>query len=186
MTGEDRPEWLDEISADDCVKLDVRPILASGADPLEQILAKVDTLNPDGILLIEAPFNPLPLRRMLAGRGYASHGVPLSPKHWQVYFKKQDTADLAPLPDLSDLPAFPFYWHEGMLQMDLRRLEPPNPMVAILKVIESREGGDSFMVRLMRDPIYLYPELSERNWHAELLEEGNDGLRVMIVKGHKE
>lgn len=185
MTGEMPPEWFAGLDEDDCTRLDVRSMLATGVDPLAEILAEVDLLPVQDILLIEAPFDPVPLRRMLAGRGYASHAVLLSPEHWQVFFKKQDRADLPVLPDLSDLPPFPLYWHEGVLEMDLRRLEPPNPMIAILKVIESDEGGNYFIVRLIRDPLYLYPELVERNWYAVVLEESDDGLMVRINKGNK-
>lgn len=179
MTGEISPEWFVDLSLDDYVQLDVRPILAKGIDPLEQILAKADTLPEQDILMIEAPFDPLPLRRLLAGRGYASHAVSLSPEHWQVFFKKQKTQIL---PELPDLPAFPIQWQDGMLEMDLRRLEPPNPMIAILKIIEGGEGGDSFIVRLTRDPIYLYPELSERSWQAQILEDSGAGLKILISK----
>ncbi|PCJ43295.1 MAG: hypothetical protein COA81_04445 [Alphaproteobacteria bacterium] len=182
MTGEMPPDWFADLNEDDCMRMDVRPILARGDDPLEQILAKVELLAVQDILLIEAPFDPLPLRRMLTGRGYASHAVPLSPKHWQVFFKKQDGAKLPDLPNLSDLPAFPLYRQDGVLEMDLRGLEPPNPMIAILKVIESGKAGDKFIVRLMRNPVYLYPELVERNWQAQVLEERDDGLRVEITK----
>ena len=185
MTDEITPEWLADFDENDCVRLDVRPILAGGSDPLKQILIKVDLLSAEDILLIEAPFNPVPLRRMMASKGYISHAVSKSDKHWQVYFKQHDVEDLPALPDLSELPAFPLYWYEDVLHMDLRRLEPPNPMVAILKVIEGGEGGDSFIVRLMRDPIYLYPELSERNWKAEMIAENPDGLRVRVYKGNK-
>lgn len=185
MTSEIFPQWLANLCQDDCARLDVRPILAGGVDPLEQILAKVDQLAEQDILMIEAPFDPLPLRRMLGAKGYASHAVALSRRHWQVFFKKQERADLPQLPDFSDLPPFPHYWHEDVLEMDLRRLEPPNPMIAILKVIENGEGGNYFIARLIRDPIYLHPELVERNWHAEVIEENADGLSVKIIKGNK-
>ncbi len=182
MTGEITPQWLAGFDIDDCVRFDVRPILEMGVDPLEQILAREELLSGQDILIIEAPFDPVPLRRLLGGRGYASHAVSLSPKHWQVFFQKQSTAAL---PELPDLPAFPMQWRNGILEMDLRSLEPPNPMIAVLKVIESGEGGERFMVRLMRDPIYLHPELVERNWYAEISEESDQGLRVQIIKGNK-
>lgn len=176
------PTWFADLNQDDCVRLDVRPVLAAGDDPLERILCQLDQLSAADILLIEAPFDPVPLRRMLAGRGYDNHIISLSPEHWQVYFKQQAVVILPELPDLSDLPAFPYYWHEGQLEMDLRRLEPPNPMIAILKVIEAGNVTDNFRARLIRDPIYLYPELAERGWVAEVLEENDAGLLVKIIQ----
>lgn len=180
--------WLADLKKEDCVRLDVRPILATGVDPLDQILVVVETLDPEDTLLIEAPFDPLPLRRLLAGRGYISQAVPCAERHWQVFFRKgegQDVPQVPGLPDLSDLPDFPVDCREGELDMDLRGLVAPNPLIAVLKVIESGAGGASFVVRLLRDPIYLHPELAERNWSAVVLEDTSEGLVVRLKKGRQ-
>lgn len=180
---ENRPDWLSALCSDDLIELDVRPVLATGEDPLTQILAMASGLSGDDILRIEAPFNPHPLRKMMASKGFDSFGAELGPRHWEVFFKYQDSVTLPPLPDVADLPPFPLYWHEDILHMDLRRLEPPNPMIAILKTIESGQGGDAFHVKLARDPIYLYPELAERCWQAKVIEENENDLKVIICKG---
>ncbi len=176
-------ENITDIDAGDIIGLDVRPILAGGADPLEQILAHVAELPPDAILRIEAPFDPVPLRRLLAGRGYGSSSRQISEHHWQIFFKKQDTP---PLPDLIDLPDFPMVWRDGILEMDLRGLMPPDPLVAVLKVIESGRGwadnNPVFTVWLSRDPIYLHPELVERQWHTEMIRQDSDGLLIRIIR----
>lgn len=177
------PEWFIGLNEGDCTRIDVRPILARGTDPLELILENVAQLSPDDVLLIEAPFDPLPLRRLMAGRGYDSYGVQLSDQHWQVFFMQQE---IRHLPELPDLPVFPMQWRDGLLEMDLRGLTPPNPMIAILKIIENSTGGDDFMVRLMRDPIYLHPELVSRHWRADVVEESDDGLMVRIKKEHEQ
>jgi len=160
-------------------RMDVRPLLARGIDPLEQILARVSNLPDNAILQIEAPFDPLPLRRLMTGRGYDSHSVQRSEDHWQVSFRKQDGAKL---PDFPDLPDFPVTRQGDILEMDLRGLTPPNPMIAVLKLIESGQAGEGFTVRLDRDPIYLHPELAERHWHAEMVEDGDNGIRVRISR----
>ncbi len=176
-------ENITDIDAGDIISLDVRPILAGGADPLEQILARMAELPPDAILRIEAPFDPVPLRRLLAGRGYGSSSRQISERHWQVFFKKQD---MPPLPDLPDLPDFPMVWRDGILEMDLRGLMPPDPLVAVLKVIESGRGWTDdnpvFTVWLNRDPIYLHPELVERQWHTEVIRQDSDGLLIRIIR----
>ncbi len=181
--AEKRPVWLLDTCHDDYITLDVRPILASGEDPLKQILAIASDISNDNILKVEAPFNPHPLRKMMASKGYDSYGVELGPRHWEVFFKFQKNVALPPLPDVSSLPPFPLYWQDNILEMDLRRLEPPNPMIAILKTIESGQAGEAFHVKLIRDPIYLYPELAERHWLAKVVEENENDLRVIIYKG---
>ena len=185
MSDDDKSKWGeggDNLNQMECLTLDVRPILARGVDPREQILAMVDQMKPDNMLLIEAPFDPVPLRRLLAERGFESQVKRISDTHWQILFK---LGEMPPLPDLPDLPPFPMIWISGELEMDLRDLDPPNPMIVILKVIESGEGGDAFTVRLIRDPIYLYPELVERNWRAQIISQNEKELRARIFKSDK-
>ena len=53
------------------VTLDVRPLLAMGQEPFEDIMAAVHALPPGGELELIAPFAPLPLYAVLAERGFA-------------------------------------------------------------------------------------------------------------------
>jgi len=176
-------DWTLDLKDDDCVPFDVRPILAQGTDPLEKILQKTKELSPKDILLIVAPFDPVPLRHVMAGKGYDSFVSEVEEGYWKIFFKKlPKTRKMRPLPLLPDLPPFPSSWKDGRLGMDLRGLTPPNPMIAVLKIIETGEGGDGFQVRLNRDPVYLFPELALRGWHADVIEEGKAGLLVDIVK----
>jgi len=177
------PDWLCGILPEQIIALDVRPILAADIDPLAEILSQVKKMSPEAILSIEAPFDPVPLRRLLAGKGYDNYALQRSGQHWQIYFKKHDVQKM---PDFPDLPDFPVLWRGGILEMDLRKLTPPDPIIAVLKMIEGtagfREIGEAFTVWLNRDPVYLYPELAGRQWHAEIIRKDGDGLLVKIVK----
>jgi hypothetical protein len=55
------------------------------------------------------------------------------------------------------------------VHLDLRGLEPPEPMVAILKLIDGGEAGPVLVAHLDREPIFLYPELDDRGWAHEIL-----------------
>ena len=46
--------------------------------------------------------------------------------------------------------------------LDLRGLEPPEPMLRILTTFEAMSAGASFRARTDRQPIYLFPELAAR------------------------
>ncbi len=58
------------------VRLDVRPILAEGGEPLELILATADALPPGGTLEVHAPFDPVPLYQVMRHRGFAHRTIP--------------------------------------------------------------------------------------------------------------
>lgn len=69
------------------VPLDLRPIFADGHEPLAIILDHVRHLPDGAALVIDAPFHPVPLRRLLGGRGYQSMARSLAPDHWRVAFR---------------------------------------------------------------------------------------------------
>ena len=86
LLSEARPDWLD--GNPDLHRLDVRPLLENGHEPLADILAFARQAPPDCILAIDASFHPQPLRRLLGSRGYDSFAEPLAADHWRAYFRK--------------------------------------------------------------------------------------------------
>jgi len=69
---------------------------------------------------------------------------------------------------------------DGVLHIDVRGLEPPQPMVAIMRVLEGPEPVDSLIAHLDREPIYLFPELDERGWTHEILAREPGEVRLAI------
>jgi hypothetical protein len=61
-------------------------------------------------------------------------------------------------------------WHtaEG-IHIDVRGLEPPDPMVAILRLIDEDPDRSVIIAHLDREPIFLYPELEDRGWSHDLM-----------------
>src|SRR5271166_1424233 len=61
-------------------------------------------------------------------------------------------------------------WHTAeAVHIDVRGLEPPNPMVQILRVLDEGEVGLVVIAHLDREPIFLYPELDDRGWSHEIV-----------------
>ncbi|ALJ39460.1 MULTISPECIES: DUF2249 domain-containing protein [Azospirillum] len=63
--------------------------------------------------------------------------------------------------------------------LDLRDLQPPEPLLRILERIDSG-NGEPFDVRLKRDPLLLYPELAERGWTWERLDAETEEKRLRL------
>lgn len=84
-----KPRWLDDFGDDGMRRLDVRPLLESGHEPLPEILRATGALVPGEILVLEATFHPVPLRRLLGEHGYVSYAESLASDHWRVYFRRQ-------------------------------------------------------------------------------------------------
>lgn len=72
--------------------------------------------------------------------------------------------------------------------LDVRGMDPPQPMVEILSLIDRGEAENVVTVHLDREPIFLYPELDDRGWSYEIVtsECGNSScehdVRLRIVR----
>jgi len=67
-------------------------------------------------------------------------------------------------------------------ELDLRGLDPPEPMVGILGRIEADPDRASFTVRLSRDPIHLFAELGERGWGWQYLGSSEGEVRLRLAR----
>ena len=66
--------------------LDVRPILATGEEPLELILETAVGVSEGEVLEITAPFEPVPLYAVLGARGFAHLTEMRAPDEFVVRF----------------------------------------------------------------------------------------------------
>jgi hypothetical protein len=69
------------------------------------------------------------------------------------------------------------------VHIDVRGLEPPEPLVAILDLVESLGDETPVIVHHDRDPQMLYPELAERGWTAEYLPAAPGEVRLRLTRG---
>ncbi|MEM7120428.1 MAG: hypothetical protein AAF563_04070 [Pseudomonadota bacterium] len=79
--------WFDDVDVNEACLVDTRPIFENGKEPLAVILQMVAVADRDDILIVDAPFCPAPLRRLLARRGYESGVKELAANHWRCAFK---------------------------------------------------------------------------------------------------
>jgi hypothetical protein len=55
------------------------------------------------------------------------------------------------------------------VHVDVRGLEPPEPMVTILQAIDGGGIDGALIAHLDHEPIFLYPELDDRGWSHEVM-----------------
>ena len=139
--------------------LDVRPILTSGRDPLDDVLVEVARLCPGAALLLSAPFRPAPLIALLAGRGHGVTARPLGDGGWSV--------------------AVAIGCADGVV--DLTECEPPEPMEAALVAGEGLAPGASWLGWMPRYPRLLVPLLADRGlgWTVA---EAADGTALLHLR----
>lgn len=67
-------------------RLDVRPLISRGQEPLSRIRAALDSLDENQGLMLIAPFLPASLIELLGSEGFLSRFEPGKGSDWVVYF----------------------------------------------------------------------------------------------------
>jgi uncharacterized protein (DUF2249 family) len=67
-------------------------------------------------------------------------------------------------------------------ELDLRGLEPPLPMLRILERLEATPAGEAFIARTDRQPLHLFPELTQRGAQHASLQTGDGSWRTTISR----
>ncbi|WP_448190306.1 DUF2249 domain-containing protein [Azospirillum sp. sgz301742] len=173
-------DWFAQAERSGAAIVDVRPLLAEGQDPFASVLQASATVEPGGFLMLDAPFDPAPLRRVLAGKGFMSVGRPVEPGHWRICFRRDGSAADDSVFDPPALRKPGETWREGAaLHVDVRGMTPPGPLTAVLRLVEAGEA-EEIVVHHDRDPMLLYPELEERGWECVTKTAHGDEVRLLL------
>ena len=157
------------------VHLDVRDDIRRGQEPFARIMSTVKQLTPSQVLVLRTPFEPVPLYAVLGKKGYAHRTERRAADDWCVSFYR------AGVPERSGQVAPPISGQAvRSLVVDVRGLEPPEPMVRILHAVERLKAGETIEVLHERRPLFLYPQLDERGFKHETDEPEAGVVRIRI------
>jgi uncharacterized protein (DUF2249 family) len=188
-----RPAHLERWPESARVRLDVRGDIRAGREPFAQIIAAVDGLPPDGLLILRAPFEPVPLYRVLGRRGFAHWAERHAAGDWSVWFFRDAEAAEAPsgaaVPSATSSPGTAERGSTApgdTVRVDVRGLEPPLPMVRVLEAVEMLAPGQRLEVWHDRRPIFLYPQLEARGCRHATDEPEPGVVRILVWPGGPE
>lgn len=167
--------------------LDVRADIAAGSDPFKKIIDTVSRLKTEETLLLVNSFEPVPLIRILNDRGYSTHVANVGPDEVNTYITR--TSESKPLMSNPDIQETSFekveQKYEGKLhKIDVRALPMPQPMVKILDHLETLEPGVALFVYHKKIPVYLLPELKEKQF-SYVLRQVDDGVNLIIYRSNE-
>jgi uncharacterized protein (DUF2249 family) len=172
-----KPGMLDLVPESRQVHLDVRPDIQRGQEPFVRIMAAVKSLAPDQVLVLRAPFEPIPLYDVLAKRRFA-HWIQWGrPADWSVWFFRQ--ADEPGSGAEENVPALAGDALPRVI--DVRGLEPPEPMVRILEELKRLQPGQRLEVLHERRPMFLYPQLDDRGF-SHVTDEPEPGVIRIVIQ----
>lgn len=153
--------------------LDVRPILAQGGDPFGRILRAAQALGPAEALHLVVGFEPRPLYATLGGLGLAHH-TERTHDVFHVWFYRAGQRPGAASPSPERVPLLP------VVELDVRGMEPPNPMMTILERLAELGPGARLRVHHHREPVHLYERLRLRGYAARTERRGEGDYLVHI------
>jgi len=179
------PEFMKNITPENVLELDVRPILNEGKDPFTLIIGKVKALGPRQTLKIINDFEPIPLILLLEKQGFKTYSEVVDDGTYHTWFFK---ADASTIPNATvkgnadDFDAWVKKFEGHTTTIDVRHLEMPLPMLTILDELDKLPEGQALYVDHKRIPVFLLPELEERKfeYRAKEISEGN--VKLFIFK----
>ena len=173
---EPKPAALAGIPPARHVHLDVRADIRNGDEPFTKILAAVKTLAADQALELRTPFEPLPLYRVLARQGLAHWAQAQAADDWSVWFYRDEAGAAAPAGRTAAAQARP----ARTVTIDVRDLEPPQPMALVLERLETLADDEQLEVLHTRRPMFLYPQIEDRGFAHETEEPAPGLVRIVI------
>lgn len=182
----EKPGWVGSLEPKSEVLMDVRPIIEQGEEPFQAILQTVKGLQDGQHLRLVNSFEPVPLYAVLGKMGFEHHTQCLEGV-WTIYFKKSAQVKES-LPGKETPQSIKEALFDEMakrtprVELDVRGLPPPEPMVRILETLSSVPPGGLLFVHHHREPVLLYDKLKEKGFEAATRRMGEEDYKVLIWK----
>ncbi len=183
--AEPMPAFMKALDTTNIIELDVRPVLEAGNDPLSIILDTIKSIIPGRALKIINTFEPTPLIALLGRKGFESYTTIGSDNLMETYFYKSagQTAGLEihrMVHQKDDFQNVVDQSADNLIYLDVRQLEMPLPMTTILEALENLQPGKALFIYHKRIPVFLLPELAERNLDYRIKEMPTGDVHLII------
>ncbi|MCK9480599.1 MAG: DUF2249 domain-containing protein [Bacteroidia bacterium] len=179
------PDFIKNLTPQNTVELDVRPILDEGGDPLNLIMMNVNKLTSNQALKIINTFEPTPVIMILEKRGFVAYTEVVNENVVHTYLYKTGDANEVKAEVKTDAAG----WEEMLVkfankidEVRVEKLEPPLPMMMVLEACDNLKDDRAVYVYHKRIPVFLLPELQERNLDYRINEIEDGDVRILIFK----
>jgi uncharacterized protein (DUF2249 family) len=160
-----------ELGVMDQITLDVRPIIVTGVDPFQKIMLATKSLKVNQTLRIINVFEPLPLISVLENKGFEAWTKQVATDEFHTFFRKVETVltdeNAEKNRDIDSADSFDMKvlgFGSNIVEIDVRQLEMPEPMVTILNAIAILPESHALFVHHKKVPQFLLPELKNRGF----------------------
>lgn len=166
------------------IELDVRDDLRRGEEPFSRVMTVVAAMRDGDVLHLRAIFEPAPLFAVLAKRGFRHESVSHAADDWSAWFWREamPSDDASPADGANaatdDVPPN----DATTTYLDVRDLEPPEPMLRTLAALETMPSGHTLVQVNRRVPQFLLPMLAERGFAYAIDESRAERVLVRISR----
>jgi uncharacterized protein (DUF2249 family) len=180
-----RVDFTRTIDPSSIVRLDVRDMIRENKDPFNVILAALAKLEPGQVLLLVNSFEPVPLLRILGSKGYrfeVRHVLPDLVETWILPGDAIDNAGQSAAADEALFERTKTGYGGKLVTIDVRPLEMPGPMMAILRELDNLPEEHALFVLHKRVPQFLFPELQQRRFRWLTLPVSEREVHLLVYK----
>ncbi len=190
VEAEPMPKYLEELDSEMIVDFDVRQMIAEGGDPLRPIQEKIKALKAGEALKVITDFEPIPLIKVLERQGFQSHLNYVDSDTIESYFYDSNpTKGGIKAMEAEEETSTSGDWQEIMrqfagqlIEIDVRNLEMPGPMMTILETLETLPDGKALYVYHKKVPVFLLSELKDRNYEYRIKDVQEGEVYLIIFK----
>ncbi len=179
------PDFVRNRSDVNTIDLDVRPVLEAGNDPLTMIMDELRSLKSGEILRIINTFEPIPLTILLEKQGYQTYSEIVSEHLVYTYlYNPNNIYQVEPVlqSENEDWDKLIARFGTQLKTIDVRMLEMPLPMLTILEHLDALSTDEGLFVYHKRIPVFLLPELKDRNFDYRIKEISDAEVHLLIFK----
>jgi len=148
--------------------IDVRDDLSKGIDPFARIMKQLGTMAEAETLLLINSFEPFPLIRILSKKNYKISVVKKEVDLVYTFIANtgEDRDEIVPAVSNGDelFSSINERYKDKFIEIDVREMEMPKPMITILDKLESLKAGEALYVHHKKIPVFLLPELKARGF----------------------
>ncbi len=181
------PAFMLTLEKDQLSELDVRPVISVGKDPLSLIMQKLKAMKPGMVLKVINSFYPEPLIVLLGKQGFDSFSEIIEDDLVDTYFYKKaafsNVAEQCQAGTKEEWEIILSKYKDKLQVTDVRGMPMPKPMLTILDALDNLKAETALFVYHERIPVFLIPELRERNFRFMIREVEDGGVHILIY-GH--
>lgn len=183
------PDFYLNIKQEHIIELDVRNDIAEGKDPLNKIMETLKNMPEKSVLKLINSFEPTPLISLLSRKGYVSFVLHADSSLVHTFIKRDEgkAQNLFPEQKMftatdAEMGKLLNSFGEKIVNLDVRELEMPLPMVTILNELETLPANTLLNVVHRKIPMYLFPELETRGYQYKVNQLDEDKVQILIFK----